>query len=332
MRIRLFNKKLNIFIPILFLNVLFTFYFIFNTKNIEDASKKIIINKLNSEEKYCKYFNEDYKQYYHDFDGVKYPQYLYLSQNYTINFDCLNNNRPMKTILAWNRFYGEANFGYGLGKTKPFRDHFCPVTNCELTNDKRRLNESDLVMVMLTDSIDTPIPTYRGGRARWVSVVIESPVHTPSYSIFNGVFNYTSDYLDESEFGLNYESQKQFLWGLNTTFDDNHDYSAGKSGFMVALISNCNAWHNRRLDYINELRKYIEVDIYGKCGIECPRSVDCRQMAGSKYKFYFAFENCNCEGYITEKFFQLLKFDIVLVVFGGGNYTRFVSNYYSTLY
>ena len=272
-----------------------------------------------------KMFDTNFQQYYHTYDGVRYPQYLYLSQNKTINYNWINHNMPIKLILAWNSFYGDADFGYGLGKVNPFLKHNCPVTNCEVTNDKTRLDESDFVMVSLTDPIVKPIPSYRGGKARWVSIVIESPVHTPSYSQFNGVFNLTGDYLVESEFGINYESQKRFLWSLNTSFDDTHDYSAGKTGFMGALISNCNAWHNRRLDYINELRKYVTVDIYGRCGTPCPSNVDCREMVGAKYKFYFAFENSNCKDYITEKFFQMLKFDVIVVAFGGGNYTRFVS-------
>jgi hypothetical protein len=276
----------------------------------------------------CDIINKEYKQYYHVFDGVKYPQYLYLSQDKRINYDCLNNSSPMKVILAWNKFYGMASFGYGLGKVKPFKEHHCPVTNCELTNDKGRLNESDFVIVWLTDAIDTEIPRIphqRPARQRWVAGIIESPVHTPSYADFNGVFNFTADYQIESEFGINYESQKSFSWGLNATFSDSHDYSQGKTGFMSALISNCAAWHNKRMDYINALKRYVNVTVYGGCGIPCPNDVnDCREFIGTKYKFYFAFENCNCKDYITEKFFQMLKFDIVVVVYGGGNYSRIV--------
>ena len=34
------------------------------------------------------------------------------------------------------------------------------------------------------------------------------------------------------------------------------------------------------------------------------------------YKFYFAFENSLCDDYITEKFFNMLKHNIVPVVLG----------------
>ena len=293
---------------------------------IYDTTTKTVTNiDQTTKQQSCDIIHKDYNQYYHDFDGVKYPQYLYLSQNYSINFDCLNNSSPMKQILVWTKFYGGADFGYGIGKVKPFKDHNCPVTNCELTNDKDRVNQSDFVLVWLTDNLEKEIPKMRPEKQRWVAGVIESPIHTPSYTRFNGVFNLTADYQIESEFGINYESQKRFLWGLNATFDESHDFSQGKTGFIGALISNCNAWHNKRLEYINNLRKYVDVTIHGRCGIECPKEVDCREMVGAKYKFYFAFENSNCKDYITEKFFQLLKYDTVMVVFGAGNYSRYVS-------
>jgi len=62
-------------------------------------------NLINVKEK-CDPVRKNYKQYYHDFDGIKYPQYLRLSQNYSIDFECMNNTSPMKRILVWNKFYG----------------------------------------------------------------------------------------------------------------------------------------------------------------------------------------------------------------------------------
>ena len=63
---------------------------------------------------------------------------------------------------------------------------------------------------------------------------------------------------------------------------------------------------NGRLQYATELSQYISVDIYGACGtMKCPRSEsgNCNDLLRTKYKFYLAFENSNCEDYITEKFF-----------------------------
>ena len=80
---------------------------------------------------------------------------------------------------------------------------------------------------------------------------------------------------------------------------------SGKYEFAVAVISNCgNTEMAKRMEYINELRKYINVDVFGKCGKPCPTHFrvnnmkgDCKDIIGKEYKFYFAFENSFCSEY-----------------------------------
>ena len=62
------------------------------------------------------------------------------------------------------------------------------------------------------------------------------------------------------------------------------------------------------MKYVQELRKYINVDIYGRCGDihYCDKDSeyeDCRARTVRQYKFYLSFENSNCREYITEKVF-----------------------------
>jgi alpha-1,3-fucosyltransferase len=45
-------------------------------------------------------------------------------------------------------------------------------------------------------------------------------------------------------------------------------------------------------------------------------------MLEKKYKFYLSFENCICTDYVTEKFFELLNYDIIPIVYGGANYSQ----------
>ncbi|OXA43282.1 Glycoprotein 3-alpha-L-fucosyltransferase A [Folsomia candida] len=57
--------------------------------------------------------------------------------------------------------------------------------------------------------------------------------------------------------------------------------------------------------YSTKMRARVtrDIDLYGRCGtLTCPEE-DCIQFLQRNYKFYLAFENCNCEDYITEKFF-----------------------------
>jgi hypothetical protein len=78
-----------------------------------------------------------------------------------------------------------------------------------------------------------------------------------------------------------------------------------------------------------EFRKYIGVDIYGKCGDRnflCPRhgtyfsDPQCNKMIESTYKFYLKFENSICKDYVTDNFF--IDLYMVPIVYGGVDYTQ----------
>ncbi|XP_041366061.1 alpha-(1,3)-fucosyltransferase C-like [Gigantopelta aegis] len=70
------------------------------------------------------------------------------------------------------------------------------------------------------------------------------------------------------------------------------------------------------------------VDVYGACGdTQCGvRNSDdgCKKMQSREYKFYLSFENSLCHDYITEKAFLYMGADIVPVVRGGANYSKFL--------
>merc|ERR1711979_34656 len=96
------------------------------------------------------------------------------------------------------------------------------------------------------------------------------------------------------------------------------NYAKGREGKVAWLVSNCNA-KNKRLEYAHKLSQYIPVDIIGGCGdIKCPKGnkTECWTMIARKYKFYLSFENSNCIDYITEKFWDALKYKVLPIVMG----------------
>ncbi|CAL8147838.1 unnamed protein product [Orchesella dallaii] len=111
-------------------------------------------------------------------------------------------------------------------------------------------------------------------------------------------------------------------------------FLSGKRKLVAGVISKCSTDSKREV-LIDQLKKQnIQVDIYGKCGIEiCPRgqpkhaSSPCSesvfwQKLAQDYKFYLAFENSICLDYVTEKLFRTLELGLVPVVYGGANYTQ----------
>jgi alpha-1,3-fucosyltransferase len=136
--------------------------------------------------------------------------------------------------------------------------------------------------------------------------------------------------MNEADYANSYEYQGYFYWKKNDSFNENHDFHGEKLDKVVALISNCGAG-TRRLEYINELKQYIPVKLYGSCGERCPersritnQQANCKEIIGTEYRFFLAFENSVCKDYITEKFFHILNYNIIPVVLGGGNYSQFV--------
>ena len=59
----------------------------------------------------------------------------------------------------------------------------------------------------------------------------------------------------------------------------------------------------------------INVTIYGKCSTRGEKTEDAFKNLDNYY-FYLSFENSLCDDYITEKFFKMLKQNIVPVVMG----------------
>ena len=75
----------------------------------------------------------------------------------------------------------------------------------------------------------------------------------------------------------------------------------------------------------------MDVGIYGSCGpLKCDLNIaagistsGCYDLLERDYKFYLSFENSICVDYVTEKFFAILDYNVVPVVLGGANYSKF---------
>lgn len=304
-------------------NLLETFY---NQTEPHNETKSFLVEKNDAEK--CNPIFEKDAQYYANIDDVRYPQSVQLFLNKSINFDCLNKSENIKKILFWNPFFDDESYSYGLGVRKPFINQNCPVTSCELLTNKSRINESDFVLVHMRDPIKEP-PQYRPPYQRWIFVLYESPYHAADFTKYNGFFNLTSTYTIDSDFPGFYENYADLIWSYNKEFNENYDFYKGKSEFAVAVISNCGA-PSQRLEYIKQLQNHIPVSILGKCGVNCPNNFkngtpgNCKEIVAAEYKFYLSFENSVCKDYITEKLFQILKYNIIPVVLGGGLYSHYV--------
>jgi hypothetical protein len=260
-------------------------------------------------------------------DSIRYPSTIPLYHNVSLNFTCLNSNPKIKTILLWTNIYAEPfdTPVYGIGHQ--FKKNHCPVTNCEFTDNKAHLSRSQLVLFHIRNKIYT-MPERAFATQRFVHMIYEPPIHCHLCDKFDdSVFNFSATHTPESDYSSIYWTNSGLYWAVNASFNTSTDRSLNKkNATAAALISNCDYQYTDRLKYIKELNRTFNVDVYGNCGdYKCPANIaDCKAFIASQFKFYLSFENSACNGYITEKFFDWLNYDIVPVVLGLGNYSYYI--------
>ncbi|XP_064611568.1 glycoprotein 3-alpha-L-fucosyltransferase A-like [Liolophura sinensis] len=215
-----------------------------------------------------------------------------------------------KLILQWTKF-----LKYGIWLIDDIFKH-CPVSSCEFTRNRKQLKRSDVVVFHPRNMHEDRLPSRKWPHQRWLLFNLEPPYFTGIQpQRYNNLFNWTMTYREDSDFVYSYNQVERHR--DNSSFTDVK--IERKSKLAIAMISNCFATNNR-LEYIQELRKHIPLDFYGRCAGRVCSPGACNDTAMKKYKFYLAFENGNCVSYITEKFWNpLLLFEAVPVVLGGSS-------------
>jgi hypothetical protein len=298
------------------------------------------IQKTKSKNFECSPFNMNQKMETFDFNGVQYPSIVPRYYNKTINFDCLSRIQRKFSILIYT-VMDDGLYDFDVAQFADpnlLKNSFCPVHNCHFTYDKDTTNTSDAILFNFRNW-NISFPTRYSENQKWIFYSTESPVHFPiqnvlkenydNYSYYSA-FNWTATYRLDSDTVSFFYAKSLFTWSYNEEFDDDLNFFENKTEFAVQIASVCQQISNRHV-LINELKKYVNVSVYGYCsGIFCPipneqwGNFECKVYLASKYKFFFAFENSICKDYMTEKFFDILKLNVIPVVYGAGPYDKYV--------
>lgn len=206
-----------------------------------------------------------------------------------------------------------------VSKEDPNTMDYCEFKNCNLSVNTNDTANSDLVLFHHTDMNIEP-PVKRNNQI-WVFVSNESPPHTQNY--------YTEkQWVDKFDWSFSYRPDSEgyapygYIVPKETIKERNYSAIFEKKSKDVAwVVSNCNTISNRT-QYVENMRKIINVDIFGQCGKQCGEGGGCEKINLSKYyKFYLAFENSMCIDYVSEKLYDLFRdgTDFVPVVRGAPN-------------
>ena len=221
--------------------------------------------------------------------------------------------RTKTVVLVYTVFFGIVKWigdrdNCGFENKFLFAANKCLSGDFELTYDKQRFEESDLVVfharnMPRVDHLRTLLKS-RPTSQRWVYALWESPNATPNPAPLNGLFNSTWTYRSDSDFLSPYGSYVELSEDEKIDKMKNiPDYSQGKTELVAWMVGNCGA--QPRMAFVQNLKKFINVDVFGRCSGKgrCSNPpTDCL----SKFKFYLSFENALCEDYITEKYWGRL--------------------------
>ncbi|KAM4618079.1 4-galactosyl-N-acetylglucosaminide 3-alpha-L-fucosyltransferase FUT6-like [Discoglossus pictus] len=213
--------------------------------------------------------------------------------------------------------------------TWPFGNHFqlnqCPQrfdgNGCFFTANQSLYSIADAVVLHHRDVYHSKnkLPQMpRPSNQYWIWFNLESPTHSPNLGIMNNIINLTASFQADSDIICPYG------WLDKNT--DAHSFTIPeKTRFVAWVVSNWSP-HNFRVKYYEELRNYIQIDVFVRNQMQLPRANHTTMI--STYKFYLAFENSSHQDYITEKLWvNSLISGTVPVVLGPPreNYERFIS-------
>ncbi|KAJ8720916.1 hypothetical protein PYW08_006381 [Mythimna loreyi] len=260
--------------------------------------------------------------------------------------------KDFKYILLWTGKDYAPFYYFGNGQRR-FLENNCSVTKCYVTSD-RSFFGGDLTMF---DAIAFngrtmnryPAPSSRSPHQKYIFFNMESADNYPVCDArFDGFFNWTATYRLNSDIPFTYllirdkkgrivGPKRKMRWKrdiMRTNKDDFDDRLRVQNKTKAAawFVSNCKTKSGRRgfaQALANALIPYgFTIDVYGKCGtLKCPRddsTLNCGYLLKNDYYFYLSMENSFDEDYVTEKLWTALHNDVIPIVYGGADYSRFL--------
>jgi len=173
----------------------------------------------------------------------------------------------------------------------------CPDWNCEFVSQSDYQSADVLIMQARNKIIRKPNQLV-------VFFSQESPQNSASLAGVAEFFNFTLGFRHDSPgaspYGYTVKLAKQSVLPSDFPVVD-ESLVRKKSKGASWYVSHCGTQSHRE-DLVKELKKFMQVDVYGACGeFRCAKGTSCENSIDEEYHFYMSLENSICEDYITEK-------------------------------
>ncbi|KAF4073644.1 hypothetical protein AMELA_G00245760 [Ameiurus melas] len=181
------------------------------------------------------------------------------------------------------------------------RSHF-NVHSCVLTADRYFIDKADGVLIHHRDIAwdGSNLPQFlRPPHQKWIWMNSESPSNTAWIPGLDNLFNISLSYRKDADVSVPYGS----LVPVDRRFEDFLDGVPSEKDKLVCwIVSNYKPEH-RRMQYYEQLRKYIRIHVYGDFFEKRVSEEEYKDVVSS-CKFYLSFENSVHKDYVTEKTVQ----------------------------
>ena len=203
-----------------------------------------------------------------------------------------------------------------------------PLTTCEYrckwSVSQSDYNISDAVLFHLHNNLRVKdfvlgdLPTRHSLDQKWILMIREPPAFflPQQLKLLNNKFNLTMTFQSDSDVSIPYGH----YWNRDTVLEQLPEKYIKRKKMLLWLASNC-ITSSRREKYVEELSKHMPVVIRGRCGkpVRVEKNTYIEEFLlhiGPNFKFYLAFENSDCDEYITEKLWRSLMAGMIPIVRG----------------
>lgn len=262
-------------------------------------------------------------------------------------------NTRLFYILLWtNRNHN--TFMFLQEGNKVFSNNDCLFRNCIIVNttsDPTPVTQYDALLFNAVTLYATPemhLPYQRSINQKYVLVSLESAASYPISAKYNNFFNWTWTYKLSSDISFQYiiikdrdgriiGPKKDMHWIPYATMKQTNKNIIrklqNKTKAVAWIVSNCDIMMSKYESFVTDLRdelgKYEHtLDIFGECGNINYLNAEIRKyhvLIKRQYYFYLAFEDSMAEDFVTDQLLIALNHFAVPVVFGGANYTRYIT-------